>query len=110
MLDVAFLEQLFLDLALARRIENLLLDRGMDRKLEANLRRKALLAPVAARILERLEQFLDRAVVVFQKRDRVARLGLGHWYAPSVLRRKPTACRRCSYGNGSTAHHEPGCF
>ena len=65
MLDVTFLQFAFVDLALAGRIENLLLKRGMDRQLKANLLRQLFLAAVAFRAFECLEQFLDLAVVLF---------------------------------------------
>ena len=77
MLDIAFLEQILVDLALAGRIENLLLDRRVDRQLEADLLGDPLLAAVAAGLLELLEQFLDLAVVGFQQRDRVRGLDSG---------------------------------
>ena len=50
-LDIGFLEQILLDLAFAGRIENLFLDLGVDRKLEADLRAQLLLAALAFRAL-----------------------------------------------------------
>jgi hypothetical protein len=78
MLDIAFLEQVFFHRNLASGVENLLLDLGMDGKLEADFARQLFLAAVAFRVLELLEQLFDLAVVFLQQRDRVLRLGLGH--------------------------------
>ena len=71
MFDIGFLEQILVDLAFAGRIENLFLDLGVDRQLEADLLRELPLAAVAAGLLELLEQFLDLAVILLEQRDRV---------------------------------------
>jgi hypothetical protein len=70
-LNVAFLKQILVDLALAGGIENLFLDLRMDRQLEADFLGQRLLAPVAARFLELGEQFFDGAVVGLEQRDRI---------------------------------------
>ena len=82
MLDEAFLQQVFLDLALERRIENLLLDRRVDRELLADLQGELLLSPVTAGFLELGEQILDLAMVFLEKRDGILRLGTGHEVPP----------------------------
>src|SRR5687768_15314046 len=50
----------------------------MDRQLEADLCRQLLLAAVAARLFELGEQFLNRAMVLLEQRDRVHLLGFRH--------------------------------
>ena len=57
MLDIAFLEQVLVDRAFARRIENLFLDLGVDGELEADLLRQLLLAAVALRFSNSLNSF-----------------------------------------------------
>jgi hypothetical protein len=47
MLDIGFLEQIFLDLAFASRVENFFLDLGVDGQLHADLQRDLLLLAVA---------------------------------------------------------------
>ncbi len=74
MLDEALLEQILFDLALASRVENLFLDRGVNRQFHADLPRQFLFAAVALGAFEFLEQLLDGAVIVLQQSDRV--LGL----------------------------------
>ena len=67
MLDIGFLQQIFLDLALARRIEDLFLDRRVDGQFHADFLGDLLLLAVAARFFERGEQFLDLAMVGFEQ-------------------------------------------
>ena len=69
MFDVAFLQQVFLNLSFAGRIEDLLFDLRVYGQLQANLLGELLLAAVAARFLELLEQLLNRAVVLLQESD-----------------------------------------
>ena len=95
MLDIAFLEHVLVDLALAGRVENLFLDLGVDGELEADLLRQLLLAAVALRVFEFLEQLLDRAMILLEQRDRV----LASWSRPcssflSDLRVIETNCVR----------------
>jgi hypothetical protein len=49
MLDIGFLEQIFFDLALAGRVEDLFLDLGVDGQLHADLQRDLLLLAAAGR-------------------------------------------------------------
>ena len=88
MLDIGFLEQVLLDLPVAGGIENLFLDHRVDGELEADLPRELLLAALALRLFEFLEQLLDSAVVLFQQRDRVLRFGLGHEFRVLLLQRR----------------------
>ena len=83
MLDIGFLEQVLVDLAFARRIENLFFDLGVDRKLETDLFGELALALIAVRLFELLEQLLDRAMISLQQRNRVLVLALGHTLTPS---------------------------
>ena len=78
MLDIGFLEQVLVDLAFAGRIENLLLDLGVDRQFKADLLGQLLLAAIAARLFEFGEQILDRAMVLLEQRDGVQFRVFGH--------------------------------
>jgi hypothetical protein len=71
MFDIAFLQQVLIDLAFAGRIENLFLDLRVDGQLETDLLGELLLAAVAASLLELLKQLLNRAVILLQERNRV---------------------------------------
>ena len=86
MLDIGFLEQvLVLDLVLAGRVEDLLLDHGVDRQLGADLLDQRLLALFVARLLELLEQVLDLAMVFLEQGDGVGLFAAGHWGTSGVL-------------------------
>src|SRR6185437_15793098 len=69
MLDEAFLELVFVDRSFARRIEDLLFELEVNGEAEADLVRQLLFASVALRLLELLEQLLDLAMTVLEKRD-----------------------------------------
>ncbi len=56
------------------RIEDLLLDRGVNLERVADLRGEFLLAVFIARLAELLEPVLDLAMIGFQKGDRVLRV------------------------------------
>ncbi len=97
MLDIGFLEQILIDLALAGRVKNLFLDLGVDRQIQADLLGQRPLAAISARLLEILEQLLDGAMVCFEERNCVLRLGLGHSaHSLLALASKPTGALGCS--------------
>ena len=77
-LDKAFLELILFDNAFAGRIENLFLERGMDRQLKADFVGQLLLAPVTARFFEVREQIRDLAVVLLS----IARSRPAAWSRP----------------------------
>ena len=56
-LDIGFLELVLVDLALAGRVEDLLLDLGVDGELQADLLGELLLAAVALGCFESLNSF-----------------------------------------------------
>jgi hypothetical protein len=68
MFDKGFLEQILVNLALAGRVEDFLLDLGVDRQLEANLGNERLLAPFPTGFFELGEEVLDRAVILLKQR------------------------------------------
>ena len=96
MLDEAFLQQVLVDLALERRVEDFLFDRRVDREFLANLQGELLLSPVARRFLELGEQVFDLAMVFLEKRDGILRLGTGHDWFLLIFRNETTALARCS--------------
>ena len=73
MFDIALLQLVFVDCPLAGRIEDRLLNLGMDDELQANLVCQLLLAAFSLGAFELLEQLLDLAVVVLEKLDCVLR-------------------------------------
>ncbi len=82
MLDVGFRQQVLFRLALAGRVEDLLLDDGVDRQLGADLPGELLLLRLALGGLELLEKLLDLAVVGLEQGDGVGLIGSGHWKSP----------------------------
>ena len=83
MLDIGFVEDvLVLDLALARRVEDFLLDHGVDLELGADLSRQRLLAILIAGLLETVEQRLDVAMVLLDQSDGVGLRAAGHAIPP----------------------------
>ncbi len=77
MLDIGFVQQVFLDLALAGRVEDFLFNRGMHHQLGADLFGQGLLHRVALGLFELLEQVLDLAMVGLEQGDGVGFFGLG---------------------------------
>jgi hypothetical protein len=82
MLDDGFIEQIVLDLAADGRIENLLLDHGMDLQLGADLPRQLLLARRTFRLGECGEELLHLAMVRLQHGDGVGKVLLEHGFLP----------------------------
>jgi hypothetical protein len=71
MLDIGFVERIFLHLAADRRIIDLLLDLRVDLELGADLLDDPFLGRSPARFLEACEQILDLAVVAGQQLEPV---------------------------------------
>ena len=93
MLDIAFLEQVLVDLAFAGRIENLFLDLRRGPTARGRSRRASFcLRPSPLRFLEFLEQLLDLAVILLQQRDRVLDL-VSAMTVPPVGLESETNCR-----------------
>ena len=82
MFDVGLLQKVLFDCAFAGRIEDVLLDLGVNREFETNLLGEPLLHAVPVCRFELGEQAFNRTVVSLEEGDRVELRGIGHLGSP----------------------------